>query len=224
VIATTLRRRLGRLRKALTMEYLVTMTTHVPDGTPDATVQDIRTREAAHSRKLATRGHLLRLWRPPLQPGEWRSLGLFAADDGAQLESVLASMPLRVWRTDEVTPLSPHANDPDQQSENRGSFVPGTGGTEFLTAFTVIIPAGIPADIVEATTAGEAARTRELAGQGYLLRLWTLPDHGCALGLWQAHDAAAMQAILASLPMDAWMTVQTTPLTAHPSDPALASR
>src|SRR5664280_3730555 len=80
------------------MEYLVTMTTHVPDGTSDAAVQAIRTREAAHSLELAAQGHLLRLWRPPLQPGEWRTLGLFAADDGTQLEKVLASMPLRVRR------------------------------------------------------------------------------------------------------------------------------
>ena len=94
------------------MEYLVTMTTHVPDGTPDQAVDDVRAREAAHSRELAAAGHLLRLWRPPLQPGEWRSLGLFAAADGGQLEEVLASMPLRVWRTDEVTPLAPHPNDP----------------------------------------------------------------------------------------------------------------
>ena len=94
------------------MEYLVTMTTHVPDGTPGQAVDDIRTREAAHSRELAAQGHLLRLWRPPLQPGEWRTLGLFAADDEGQLEEALASMPLRVWRTDEVMPLSPHPNDP----------------------------------------------------------------------------------------------------------------
>jgi muconolactone D-isomerase len=94
------------------MEYLVTMTTHVPDGTSAETVEDIRAREAARSRELATQGYLLRLWRPPLQPGEWRTLGLFAAADGGQLEEVLASMPLRVWRTDEVTPLSPHPNDP----------------------------------------------------------------------------------------------------------------
>ena len=97
------------------MEYLVNMTTHVPSGTSEATVEDIRTREAAHSRELATDGHLLRLWRPPLRPGEWRTLGLFAADDGVQLEKVLASMPLHVWRTDEVTPLSPHPNDPPAQ-------------------------------------------------------------------------------------------------------------
>src|ERR1022692_1933084 len=94
------------------MEYLVTMTTHVPDGTSEVAVQEIRTREAERSRELATQGHLLRLWRPTLQPGEWRTLGLFAADDGAQLEEVLASMPLRVWRTDEVTPLAPHPSDP----------------------------------------------------------------------------------------------------------------
>ena len=94
------------------MEYLVTMTTHVPTGTSEQAVDDVRTREAERSRELAAAGRLLRLWRPPLQPGEWRTLGLFAADDSAQLEAALASMPLRVWRTDEVTPLSPHPNDP----------------------------------------------------------------------------------------------------------------
>jgi muconolactone delta-isomerase len=31
-----------------------------------------------------------------------------------------------------------------------------------------------------------------------------------------------MQAILQSLPLDPWMTDETTPLTPHPSDPALA--
>src|SRR6516164_3802488 len=110
--------------RAFGMEYLVTMTTHVPDGTPGQAVDDIRTREAAHSRELAAQGHLLRLWRPPLQPGEWRTLGLFAADDDGQLEEVLASMPLRVWRTDEVTPLSPHPNDPGIGAHGSG---PGAG-------------------------------------------------------------------------------------------------
>jgi muconolactone D-isomerase len=98
------------------VEYLVTMTTHVPEGTTDEAVQDVRVREAARSAELAAQGHLLRLWRPPLRPGEWRTLGLFAAADEAELEEVLASMPLRVWRTDEVTPLSPHPNDPASRS------------------------------------------------------------------------------------------------------------
>jgi muconolactone D-isomerase len=94
------------------MEYLVTMTTNVPAGTSDDEVNDIRTREAARSSELAKQGHLLRLWRPPLQPGEWRTIGLFTAADRTELDAVLASMPLHVWRTDDVTPLSPHPNDP----------------------------------------------------------------------------------------------------------------
>src|SRR3981189_3415179 len=138
------------------MEYLVTMTTHVPDGTPPAAVDDIRARGAAHSGELAAQGHLLRLWRPPLEPGEWRTLGLFAADDGAQLEKVLASMPLRVWRTDEVTPLSPHPHDPARRTEKPGSPAPKAGGSEFLTTFTVTVPAGTPGETVDATKAREA--------------------------------------------------------------------
>src|SRR3954464_1087031 len=118
------------------MEYLVTMTTLVPAGTPDATVQDIRGREAVHSRELAAQGHLLRLWRPPLQPGEWRTIGLFAADDEIALEKDLASMPLRVWRTDDVTPLSHHPNDPGPRPSVAGDW----SGTEFLTTFTLVIP------------------------------------------------------------------------------------
>ncbi len=108
------------------MEYFVSMTTHVPEGTPPQAVHDVRAREAAHSRELANQGHLLRPWRPPLQPGEWRSVGLFAADDEGQLEEVLASMPPRVWRTDQVTPLGPHPNDP-APGGRRGHFrVPET--------------------------------------------------------------------------------------------------
>jgi muconolactone delta-isomerase len=189
------------------------MTTHVPEGTPEEDVQEIRKREAARSRELAAQGHLLRLWRPPVQPGEWRTLGLFAADGGGQLEEVLASMPLRVWRTDAVTPLSPHPNDPALPAK--------AGATEFLTTFTVSTPEGTTAGAVEDTEAREAQRAKELAGQGHLLRLWMLPGQGRALGLWRARDAEQMQAMVKSLPLDPWMTTQITPLTPHPSDPVV---
>src|SRR5260370_4240187 len=95
------------------MEFLVDMVTTVPDGTTDAEVDAIRIREAARSRELAAQGHLLRLWRPPLDAGEWRTWGLFQAADATELESVLSSMPLRVWRHDTVTPLTAHPSDPD---------------------------------------------------------------------------------------------------------------
>ena len=88
------------------------MVTTVPEGTTEQQVAELRAREAARSRELAARGNLLRLWRPPLAPGEWRTWGLFSAPDAQELEAVLASMPLRVWRQDAVTPLSAHPNDP----------------------------------------------------------------------------------------------------------------
>jgi muconolactone delta-isomerase len=196
------------------VEFLVTMTTRVPEGTPEQEVNDVRAREAARTRELVAEGYLLRLFRPPLAPGEWRTLGLFAAADADQLEEVLASMPLRVWRTDDVTPLSPHPNDPGPPAGPRQA-------TEFLTTFTITVPEGTPSRAVRETEAREAERARDLAGQGHLERLWMLGP-GRALGLWRAADLAEMQAILKSLPLDPWMNVQTTPLTEHPSDPAAA--
>jgi muconolactone D-isomerase len=44
--------------------------------------------------------------------GEWRTLGLWSADDERQLQEILASMPLHIWMTVEVTPLTPHPSDP----------------------------------------------------------------------------------------------------------------
>ncbi|HEY2269001.1 MAG TPA: muconolactone Delta-isomerase family protein [Streptosporangiaceae bacterium] len=199
------------------MEYLVIMTTHVPDGTSDQAVADMRVREAGHSAELAARGNLLRLWRPPLQPGEWRTFGLFAAADEGALDEVLRSMPLRVWRTDQITPLSPHPNDPVPS--------PPPGPPEFLTTFAVAIPEGTPDTVADDVTAREAQRARELAEEGHLLRLWRLPPGGPgALGLWRAQGAEEMAAIIKSLPLDPWMATQVTPLTPHPSDPATAGR
>ena len=214
------------------MEYLVTMTTHVPEGTSNEAVDDIRRHEAAHSAELAAQGHLLRLWRPPLQPGEWRSLGLFAADNGDELEKVLASMPLHIWRKDEVTPLSTHPNDPALVSD-RGAIPsgrqPGTeeNSKEFLTTFSITVPSGTSEQTVTDTKAAEARRARELAEQGHLVRLWVPPfepGEWRTLGLWRARDAADMQAILESLPLYAWTAVETTPLTPHPSDPGITER
>jgi muconolactone delta-isomerase len=199
------------------MEYLVTMTTQVPEGTAAEAVEEIRGREAARSVELANEGHLLRLWRPPLQPGEWRTIGLFAAADEGELEAALASMPLRVWRSDQVVALAPHPNDPPRS---------GTANAkEFLTTFIVTIPDDAAEAEVADLKAREADRTRELAEQEHLIRLWKLPPtpgSWRALGLWRAEDNDELQAILRSLPMGNWMTTEATPLTEHPNDPGKA--
>jgi muconolactone delta-isomerase len=104
----------ARRMEEAAVEFLVDMVTTVPDGTSDGEVADMRKREAARSAELIAQRSLLRLWRPPLAPGEWRTWALFSADDADQLETILASMPLRAWRHDSVTPLSPHPSDPGQ--------------------------------------------------------------------------------------------------------------
>ena len=148
------------------MEYLVTMTTHVPDGTPDSDVEQIRAVEAVRARELAAQGHLLRLWRPPLHPGEWRTLGLFAASDDDQIELVLATMPLRIWRRDQVTALSAHPDDP--------GLPPQPGSSEFLTTVAAGRPADDPDQGIDRIEAAAAAWTAERGGPGHLLRLWRL--------------------------------------------------
>jgi muconolactone delta-isomerase len=201
------------------MEYFVEMTTHVPHGTPLDTVDDIGAREAARSRELAAEGHLLRLWRPPLAPGEWRTFGLCSADGHRQLDTLPASMPLHVWRTDEVTPLAPHPNDPALAWTTRDDGQ----GAEFLIAMTITVPDGTRKQVVDDTMSCEAQRATKLAGQGHLFRLWALPDQAGSrrtLGLWRARDAEEIDAVLESLPLYAWMSVETAPLTEHPNDPA----
>ena len=201
------------------MEYLVTMTTQVPDGTSEAEVQEVRDRESARSKVLATEGHLRRLWRPPLRPGEWRTLGLFDAADDALLEQVLASMPLRVWRTDQVERLLQHPDDPLGHEANPRPPTPDKGTIEFLTRFTL---ADTPGPAVDAATVQQAVRARALARDGHLGRLWRLSTDGRALGLWRASDITEMRSLLASLPLDRWLTEEITSLSPHPSDPGLS--
>ncbi len=196
------------------MEFLVTMTTTVPDGIAEEVIADVKAREAAHSRELAAQGSLLRLWRPPLEPGEWRTLGLFVAEDAQHLESVLASMPLRIWRADEVQPLLPHPNDPGLPWD------PSTG-QEFLLTFSRSPSVGALELAFLIKT--QAARVQELALSGIARRLWLAsaePTAWLAFGLWQAMDQPELETALNSLPLGSRLAVHTTPLTPHPSDPA----
>ncbi|WP_315986698.1 muconolactone Delta-isomerase family protein [Streptomyces sp. STR69] len=197
------------------MEYLVTMTTRVPGGTPAYEVEDVRGREATHTRELAARGQVLRLWRPPPEPGEWRTTGLFAADDSDGLERTLASMPLRVWRTDEVTALGPHPGDP-----GRGRIPLSESSQEFLVTLVVELPYGTSGEGLEEMTTRDDDRACDPAAEGHLIRLWRLPGEGRNLGLWHAAGAGQMRDVLRSLPPADWLTVETMPLTRHPGDPA----
>jgi muconolactone D-isomerase len=94
------------------MEYLVDMVTTVPQGTSSLKVDELRAAEAVRAAELSKTGHLVRLWRPPLGPNEWRSIGLFKAVDESDIHKVLDSLPLHVWMKVTITTLTPHPNDP----------------------------------------------------------------------------------------------------------------
>lgn len=92
------------------MEFLVEITTTVPEGTDPAEVDRRRAAEAVRARELAATGHLIRLWRPV---GELRSIGVWAAADEKRLHTdVLDTLPLHPWMSLVITALEPHPNDP----------------------------------------------------------------------------------------------------------------
>ncbi|WP_089107220.1 muconolactone Delta-isomerase family protein [Streptomyces hyaluromycini] len=98
-------------------EFLVEITTDIPEGTGQDEVDRRRAAEAVRAGELAATGHLFRLWRPV---GELRSIGVWLADDEAELhEKVLGTLPLRPWMTLTVTPLEPHPNDPGRADGTR---------------------------------------------------------------------------------------------------------
>ncbi|MGC5004226.1 muconolactone Delta-isomerase family protein [Streptomyces sp. NBC_00353] len=91
-------------------EFLVGLTTTVPEGTDPAEVDRRRAAEAVRAGELAAAGHLVRLWRPV---GELRSVGLWRAADEAELyEGVLGTLPLWPWMAAVVTAVQSHPNDP----------------------------------------------------------------------------------------------------------------
>jgi muconolactone D-isomerase len=101
------------------VEFLITFTITVPEGTPGQTVDDTKAREAQRAHELAEQGHLLRLWTPPAEPGQWRTLGLWRAQDAAEMQAILESLPCtsgRLWRprrspSTQTTRRSPRADD-----------------------------------------------------------------------------------------------------------------
>lgn len=94
------------------MEFLVQFQSHIPDGTPESEVNARYKAEADASAELAREGHLIRLWRPPTQPGERKALGLYRANSEAQLDGLLGALPLHEWMQVKVTPLQAHPSDP----------------------------------------------------------------------------------------------------------------
>jgi len=94
------------------MEFLVGFDVNIPDGAPKSEVSERVSAEASAAADLARQGHLVRLWKPPVAPGETRAVGLYRAGSQAELDGLLGALPLTGWMEVTVTPLEPHPNDP----------------------------------------------------------------------------------------------------------------
>ena len=70
----------------------------------------------------------------------------------------------------------------------------------------------------------EAARSRELAKEGILLRLWRVPGRRENWGIWRADDADRLHDALSSLPLFRYLTITVHSLASHPNDPMRLDR
>jgi muconolactone delta-isomerase len=94
------------------LEYLIDFIIDIPDGTATSDVDQRSRAEADRVGVLAGEGHVLRVWRPLPDDGRWRAVSLYRADDEADLNAILESLPLYPWMTISVRALAPHPNDP----------------------------------------------------------------------------------------------------------------
>lgn len=87
---------------------------------------------------------------------------------------------------------------------------------EFLVEIEVRTPVDMdPARLAE-LQAAEAVRARELVAEGTLQRIWRIPGRRANVSLYEAPDASAVHAALASLPLFPYLDVHVRPLATHP--------
>ena len=97
------------------MDFLVEFEINVPKGIPESEVTAREDAESAAAAKLVDQGHLIRIWKRHVAPGESRPIGLYRAKSEADMDGLLRALPLYEWMRVTVTPLEPHPNDPAVQ-------------------------------------------------------------------------------------------------------------
>ena len=103
------------------VEFLVEFEIKIPEGTPESEVKDREDAEADAAAKLVEEGHLVRVWKLPVEAGETQILGLYRADSETELDGLLRALPLYEWMRVSVTPLAPHPNDPARSQVTNGN-------------------------------------------------------------------------------------------------------
>jgi len=117
------RHRIGDLR-AITRARLLVYQTDIRKEPISRETQALRIRAVKRLYgHLVAQGHLVRLWKRRVGPGESTPIGLYRAESEDELEGLMRALPLYEWMHVDVTSLEPHPNDPAaaQPSADRGA-------------------------------------------------------------------------------------------------------
>ncbi len=91
---------------------------------------------------------------------------------------------------------------------------------EFLVRIDVRTPHDLDPEKLAALQAAEAMRARELVEGGSLRRIWRIPGRRSNISLYEAEDATALHAALASLPLFPYLDIEVQALATHPVEAA----
>ena len=87
------------------MEYLVRIDWEYPQGMPRDEVDELMRAEEQRGIELMDEGVIKHFWR---LPGRRANVGIWEADDPADLNAAIWSLPWFPWFHAEVTPLATH--------------------------------------------------------------------------------------------------------------------
>ncbi|MCY1204930.1 Muconolactone Delta-isomerase [compost metagenome] len=87
----------------------------------------------------------------------------------------------------------------------------------YCVRMDVNIPRDIPAEEVEAIKAAEKARAIEIQRSGKWPHLWRVVGQYSNISVFDVESNDELHALLSSLPLFPFMSIQVTPLAKHPS-------
>ena len=93
----------------------------------------------------------------------------------------------------------------------------------FAVKMDVNIPQSLDPDIRAATLAREKAYSQELQRTGVWRHIWRCVGEYSNLSIFDVEDNEHLHNVLWSLPLFPYMTMDITPLAAHPSDVTFAN-
>jgi muconolactone D-isomerase len=90
---------------------------------------------------------------------------------------------------------------------------------EFLVRIHVNVDPSLDVAVRQELTAAERVRGAELVRDGSIRAIWRVPGTAGNVGVWRADNATDLHAMLSSLPMFPYMSIEVTALAAHPLAP-----